>query len=92
MIPTPKPDRVKGSPSGTFAAMRQKARAGKLAGKEYARDTFLKGTTTKQSVNAKTVRPEEVITRSNKTRSAKTNKSSHEPGLPQYKPPHDPLY
>jgi hypothetical protein len=92
MIPTPKPDRVKGNPALEHARMREKARAGKLRGKEYPKDQFNNGTTAAQSVNAKVVRPEEVITRASKNRSAKTGKSSNEPGMAQYKPPHHSVY
>ena len=92
MQPPPKPDRVKGNPAMAHAAMRKKAIAGKLRGKEYPKDQFNNGTTAAQSVSAKVVRPEEVITRASKNRSAKTNKSSHEPGKAQYKPPHDSVY
>lgn len=86
MIPTPKPDRVKASPGGSFRAMREKARSGKLAGKKYAGE-YLSGTTTAQSVSGKVAKPAEVIGRHF---AAKTPMTGHDPKVVQHsvdKPP-----
>ena len=87
MIPTPKPDRVKANPSMTHAAMRRKARAGKIAGKKHAQDRFFNGTTTAQSVNTTVVPAAQVVARAlGQSAQLKTKRTGHDPSVVQDTP------